>query len=495
MSRRDLFKNHESGKHINSETDPCTSSNCTDVHSEASSINFDTNSEASSINFDTNSEASSINFDTNSEASSINFDTNSEASSINFDTNSEASSINDPDIIDDAPALRRNVSVLGMRSVTNRLSKFDSLSIDTHVPLGFNPAPKQTIPTNANELSKAKRRVALMRWLSETPSPPPFQADSESSGGWQSQPSSPFAGIRPCDSARFSFIPEPPRPPSPATPETPSTPDTPNGIRYWQQNDNRLETPVAIVNPRVYTQWRDFVAPNTVPSPTLLLPTRKECITPTTMERRRSIPLVSEWSDSSSQYSESSEEEPIVESDIVLIENIDDINFDSSDEASILTSGRGDNAGGYDVSNERCASSLEFSESSSDDESTLSDILSQLSINDCTICLEPDCDIELPCGHNYHVKCIRLWAETQGTYWHTCPVCRKEFHMPSELMDLAEDRHHKAEMTRIREHWINALRRRSSNLLHRRRHTEPNLSNARRNQTRRRSSHRMCVIS
>lgn len=43
--------------------------------------------------------------------------------------------------------------------------------------------------------------------------------------------------------------------------------------------------------------------------------------------------------------------------------------------------------------------------------------------SECPICcgdLADDQTLRLPCGHNYHAGCVRVWLNLQ----HTCPVCR-----------------------------------------------------------------------
>ena len=39
----------------------------------------------------------------------------------------------------------------------------------------------------------------------------------------------------------------------------------------------------------------------------------------------------------------------------------------------------------------------------------------------------------LPCGHNFHIKCINRWKRTGNS---TCPVCRKEFDVPQYKVTL-----------------------------------------------------------
>ncbi|EEY53392.1 uncharacterized protein PITG_07044 [Phytophthora infestans T30-4] len=45
--------------------------------------------------------------------------------------------------------------------------------------------------------------------------------------------------------------------------------------------------------------------------------------------------------------------------------------------------------------------------------------------SECPICcgdLADDQTLRLPCGHNYHAGCVRVWLNLQ----HTCPVCRQQ---------------------------------------------------------------------
>ncbi|KAG3185088.1 hypothetical protein PC128_g13428 [Phytophthora cactorum] len=47
--------------------------------------------------------------------------------------------------------------------------------------------------------------------------------------------------------------------------------------------------------------------------------------------------------------------------------------------------------------------------------------------SECPICcgdLADDITLRLPCGHNYHAGCVRVWLNLQ----HTCPVCRLQLH-------------------------------------------------------------------
>lgn len=41
----------------------------------------------------------------------------------------------------------------------------------------------------------------------------------------------------------------------------------------------------------------------------------------------------------------------------------------------------------------------------------------------CSICLDDNADVELPCHHLYHFECIKEWF-AQGRSQKTCPYCR-----------------------------------------------------------------------
>lgn len=50
----------------------------------------------------------------------------------------------------------------------------------------------------------------------------------------------------------------------------------------------------------------------------------------------------------------------------------------------------------------------------------------------CSVCfgtMTPNTDRTLPCGHNFHTKCVDRWKRTcQGDP--TCPMCRAPFDLP-----------------------------------------------------------------
>ena len=48
-------------------------------------------------------------------------------------------------------------------------------------------------------------------------------------------------------------------------------------------------------------------------------------------------------------------------------------------------------------------------------------VMKSIESNDeCPICLESGCNVELPCTHKFHNKCIIKWFEEART----CPICR-----------------------------------------------------------------------
>ena len=46
----------------------------------------------------------------------------------------------------------------------------------------------------------------------------------------------------------------------------------------------------------------------------------------------------------------------------------------------------------------------------------------KISYQPCTICLEDNTNVELSCGHQFHVKCIGTWLKKSAV----CPCCRLE---------------------------------------------------------------------
>ena len=42
---------------------------------------------------------------------------------------------------------------------------------------------------------------------------------------------------------------------------------------------------------------------------------------------------------------------------------------------------------------------------------------------ECSICLENNTDLKLPCNHCFHEKCLAEWFEEKPT----CPMCRKDY--------------------------------------------------------------------
>ena len=50
------------------------------------------------------------------------------------------------------------------------------------------------------------------------------------------------------------------------------------------------------------------------------------------------------------------------------------------------------------------------------------DIPEHIKKETCTICFEPECNTETPCGHAFHYECLKSWFIEEGT----CPNCRKE---------------------------------------------------------------------
>ncbi|KXZ50741.1 hypothetical protein GPECTOR_15g426 [Gonium pectorale] len=46
---------------------------------------------------------------------------------------------------------------------------------------------------------------------------------------------------------------------------------------------------------------------------------------------------------------------------------------------------------------------------------------------DCTICMDPISEVgkELPCGHVFHLACLRAWLQQSGAECFTCPNCRQ----------------------------------------------------------------------
>ena len=50
------------------------------------------------------------------------------------------------------------------------------------------------------------------------------------------------------------------------------------------------------------------------------------------------------------------------------------------------------------------------------------------SVTDCSICLRPGLDTQLPCGHPFHLQCISAWFAREpitGLPWEfSCPLCR-----------------------------------------------------------------------
>jgi len=45
----------------------------------------------------------------------------------------------------------------------------------------------------------------------------------------------------------------------------------------------------------------------------------------------------------------------------------------------------------------------------------------------CSICLDDNADVELPCRHLYHFECIKEWF-SQGRSRITCPYCRYDLY-------------------------------------------------------------------
>ena len=43
----------------------------------------------------------------------------------------------------------------------------------------------------------------------------------------------------------------------------------------------------------------------------------------------------------------------------------------------------------------------------------------------CSICLDNNCDIGLPCGHMFHLKCMMEWIKNKKSI--ECPNCRKNY--------------------------------------------------------------------
>ena len=52
----------------------------------------------------------------------------------------------------------------------------------------------------------------------------------------------------------------------------------------------------------------------------------------------------------------------------------------------------------------------------------------------CSICLEDNTDIKLPCSHVYHEECIEQWFHTSLS----CPICRKNYELLCDDSDLEE---------------------------------------------------------
>ena len=53
-------------------------------------------------------------------------------------------------------------------------------------------------------------------------------------------------------------------------------------------------------------------------------------------------------------------------------------------------------------------------------------------VMECSICTEVFTDPRvLPCGHTYCLKCIKAWGDQQSGDKLACPVCMKEFTLPS----------------------------------------------------------------
>jgi hypothetical protein len=46
---------------------------------------------------------------------------------------------------------------------------------------------------------------------------------------------------------------------------------------------------------------------------------------------------------------------------------------------------------------------------------------------DCTICMDEIVHVgkQLPCGHVFHLSCLRAWLQQSGSESFTCPNCRK----------------------------------------------------------------------
>ncbi|CAG8526061.1 2817_t:CDS:2 [Ambispora gerdemannii] len=54
--------------------------------------------------------------------------------------------------------------------------------------------------------------------------------------------------------------------------------------------------------------------------------------------------------------------------------------------------------------------------------------------DDCAICRESmSCAKKLPCGHMFHLSCLRSWLEYHGS----CPTCRRSF-TQSEILSSEE---------------------------------------------------------
>ena len=49
---------------------------------------------------------------------------------------------------------------------------------------------------------------------------------------------------------------------------------------------------------------------------------------------------------------------------------------------------------------------------------------------ECIICFqEHESFVQLPCGHEFHERCITRWFKTKSSVLHfTCPVCRKQIY-------------------------------------------------------------------